>query len=47
MIVIAEERLVDSGFIDWIGHGYTAADGLEMRPAEYNWHLIFTRGKTA
>ena len=43
MIVIAEERTAVSPYIEWIGHGYTVADGLEMRPAEYNWHLIFTR----
>jgi AraC-like DNA-binding protein len=43
MIVIPEERLVESPYIDWVAHGYTVADGLEMRPAEYNWHLIFTR----
>lgn len=43
MIVITEQRLVASPYIEWIAHGYTATDGLEMRPAEYNWHLIFTR----
>lgn len=43
MIVIPEERLVESPYIDWVAHGYTAADGLEMRPAEYGWHLIFTQ----
>jgi AraC-like DNA-binding protein len=43
MIVIPEQRLLESPYIEWIGHGYTVADGLEMRPAEYTWHLIFTR----
>lgn len=43
MIVIPDERLAESPYIDWVAHGYTVADGLEMRPAEYNWHLIFTR----
>jgi AraC-like DNA-binding protein len=43
MIVVAQQRLVESPYIEWVGHGYTVADGLEMRPAEYNWHLIFTR----
>ncbi len=43
MIVIPENRLVESPYIEWVGHGYTVADGLEVRPAEYNWHLIFTR----
>ena len=43
MFVIPDERLVESSYIEWVAHGYTVADGLEMRPAEYNWHLIFTR----
>ena len=43
MIIIPEQRLVESPYIDWVGHGYTVANGLEMRPAEYNWHLIFTQ----
>lgn len=43
MIVIPEQRLIESLHIQWVGRGYTAADGCEMRPAEYNWHLIFTR----
>ena len=43
MIVIPEERLVESPYIEWVAHGYTVADGLTMRPAGYNWHLIFTR----
>ena len=43
MIVIPEERFVESPYIEWVAHGYTVADGLAMRPAEYNWHLIFTR----
>lgn len=45
MIVIPQQRLVESPYIDWVGHGYTVADGLEMRPAEYNWHLIFTQNE--
>jgi AraC-like DNA-binding protein len=43
MIVIPEQRLIESPYLQWVGHGYTAADGREMRPAGYNWHLIFTR----
>jgi len=42
MIVIAEQRLSESPYLEWVAHGYTAADGHAMRPAEYNWHLIFT-----
>lgn len=43
MIVLPEARLVESPYIEWVGHGYTVADGLAMRPAGYTWHLIFTR----
>ena len=43
MIVVPEQRLAESLYIEWVGHGYTAADALEMRPAGYNWHLIFTQ----
>src|SRR5262249_27335000 len=43
MIVIPEERRVESQYIEWVAHGYTVANGLDVRPAEYNWHLIFTR----
>jgi AraC-like DNA-binding protein len=43
MIVIPEERFVESPYIEWVARGYTVADGLAMRPAEYTWHLIFTR----
>jgi hypothetical protein len=43
MIVIAEERFVESPYIEWVARGYTVADGVAMRPAGYNWHLIFTR----
>ena len=35
MIVIPEERFVESPYIEWVAHGYTVADGLAMRPAEY------------
>lgn len=45
MIVMSEERLSESPYIEWVAHGYTVADGLEMRPAEYNWHLIFTQNE--
>jgi AraC-like DNA-binding protein len=43
MIHMAEERLVESPYVEWVAHGYTVADDVAMRPAEYNWHLIFTR----
>jgi AraC-like DNA-binding protein len=43
MIVIAEQHLSASPYIEWVAHGYTIADGIAMRPAEYKWHLIFTR----
>jgi AraC-like DNA-binding protein len=43
MIVIPEERFIESSYIEWVAHGYTVADGLSMRPAGCDWHLIFTR----
>lgn len=43
MIVIPDNRMFESPYIDWVGQGYTAGDGLEMRPAGYTWHLIFTQ----
>jgi AraC-like DNA-binding protein len=43
MIVIPEERSIESPYIAWVGQGYSAADGLAMRPAEYTWHLVFSR----
>jgi AraC-like DNA-binding protein len=43
MIVIPEERCVESPYIAWVGQGYNAADGIAMRPAEYTWHLVFTQ----
>jgi AraC-like DNA-binding protein len=43
MIVIAEQRPSESPYLEWVAHGYTIANGRAMRPAECNWHLIFTR----
>lgn len=43
MIVVTEERLIESPYIEWVAQGYNVADGLTVRPAEYNWYLIFTR----
>jgi len=43
MIHIPEEHLVESPYIECMAHGYTVANGLEMRSAGYNLHLIFTR----
>ena len=43
MIVIPQEQLFESPYIEWVGQGYTAANGIAMRPAGYHWHLIFTR----
>jgi AraC-like DNA-binding protein len=43
MIEIPDERLAESPYIDWVAHGYILEDGLDIRPAEYNWYLIFTR----
>ena len=43
MIIIPQQRFIDSPYIKWVAHGYTVADGLTMRPAGCDWHLIFTR----
>jgi AraC-like DNA-binding protein len=43
MTIVFEERPSDSPYIEAITYGHTAADGSTIRPAEYNWHMVFTR----
>jgi hypothetical protein len=43
MIVIPQQHRVESPYVEWVGHGYTLADALAVRPADFNWYLIFTR----
>lgn len=43
MIIVSEQQEFHSPYVEWAGYGQTVSDGVELRPAEYNWHLIFTR----
>ena len=43
MSLIYEERISDSPYIEKITRGWTASDGSTIRPAETNWHMVFTR----
>ena len=43
MSLIYEERISDSPYIEKVTRGWTASDGSTIRPAEINWHLVFTR----
>jgi AraC-like DNA-binding protein len=42
MSLIFEERSSDSPYIEKVTHGWTASDGSTIRPAETNWHMVFT-----
>lgn len=43
MSIIFKERPSDSPYIETVTHGFTAADGATIRPAECNWHMVFSR----
>jgi AraC-like DNA-binding protein len=43
MSLIYEERLSDSPYVETITHGWTVSEGSAIRPAELNWHMVFTR----
>ena len=43
MSLIYEERISDSPYIEKVTRGWTASDGSAIRPAEINWHMVFTR----
>jgi AraC-like DNA-binding protein len=43
MTILFERRFSDSPYIDSITQGYTAEDGVALRPAESNWHLIISK----
>lgn len=43
MTIVFEERLSDSPYIEMVTHGYTVGGGSTIRPAEINWHMVFTR----
>jgi AraC-like DNA-binding protein len=38
--VIYEERLSDSPYVETVTHGWTASDGVTIRPAECHWHMV-------
>src|SRR3954466_10314083 len=40
---ITEARLSDSPFVESIAHGYSDGNGTVIRPAESNWHMVFTK----
>lgn len=42
MTLIHEERLSDSPYIETITRGWTVSDGSSIRPAETNWHMVFS-----
>jgi AraC-like DNA-binding protein len=43
MTLIYEERSSDSPYVETVTHGWTAGAGSSIRPAESNWHMVFTR----
>ncbi|MCA9916073.1 MAG: hypothetical protein KC496_22110, partial [Anaerolineae bacterium] len=48
MSIFAEARPSDSSYVESVSYGGTRGSGVTVRPAEVNWHLVFTRvqGKT-
>jgi hypothetical protein len=43
MSLIYEERVSDSPYIEKVTRGWTESTGSTIRPAETNWHMVFTR----
>lgn len=43
MLILAEERLSDSPYIEKIMHGRTTSAGSTIRPAEIHWHMVFVK----
>ena len=43
MSIIHEQRLSDSPYVEAVTHGWTMSDGSSIRPAEYNWHMVFVK----
>jgi hypothetical protein len=43
MSFIVENRPSDSSFVETVMHGHTAGDGVAIRPAECNWHMVLVR----
>ena len=43
MSIIHEQRLSDSPYVEAVTHGRTMSEGSTIRPAEYNWHMVFVK----
>jgi len=43
MSIIHEQRLSDSPYVESVTHGWTMSEGSTIRPAEYNWHMVFVK----
>ena len=43
MTIVFEERPSQSPYVDMVMHGLTLADGAPVRPAEINWHMVFSK----
>ena len=43
MSLVYESRISDSPYIETVTCGRTVGDGSTIRPAETNWHMVFTR----
>jgi AraC-like DNA-binding protein len=43
MSFIVENRTSDSSFVETVMHGHTAGEGVAIRPAECNWHMVLVR----
>jgi hypothetical protein len=43
MIVILDERICDSPYVESIAHGITTCAGSVIRPAENSWHMVIVR----
>ena len=42
---ISEERLSDSPYIETVTRGRTEGEGLAIRPAAVNWHMVLLKWK--
>jgi AraC-like DNA-binding protein len=40
---VFEERLSDSPYLERVTQGYAEGNGTTIRPAETNWHMVFTK----
>lgn len=40
---VTQDRLSDSPFVESIAHGWSVGNGTVIRPAESNWHIVFSK----